>query len=169
MENNNWQQIPDQREGNVRCIETGIEICAIGNGFRWEVLRPEWRRGERKIMHTERIFTTKIAALDHATRATRPVMRERIAYDHAEALLTDHQLEIHRRNPFHMPPMPTPAERIAASPPATDAELAQASRYALGLRARILKRLQVAEEKVATLQDDLAEALAEIDRLRGDA
>lgn len=86
---NGWQQILGHPDGNIRCIETGIEIRAIGHGFRWEILCPEWQRPERKVLRTVRIFTTKIEALGHATKATRPAMRLHIAAAHAEAMRED--------------------------------------------------------------------------------
>lgn len=148
---NNWQQIPGHPAGNIRCIETGIEIRAIGHGFRWEVLYPVWRRPDRKVLRTDRIFTTKIEALGHATRSTRPLMRERIALAFDEAHIEDGFRLVLRG-------APTPEERISAAPPATDAEIARATGYATGLRARILKRLQVAEARVAELERRAAKA-----------
>lgn len=191
MKNNGWQQIPGHPAGNVRCIETGIEIVAIGKGFRWEVLYPTWQRPERKVMRTDRIFTTKIEALGHATKSTRRMTRAVIAAAHTEALQEDAErfppryiessaehnnwdqdqaaMDLEITAPAPVRNAPTPAERIAAALPATDTEIAQASRYATGLRDRILKRLQVAEARVAKLEESLADAELEIDRLNGTA
>jgi hypothetical protein len=74
----NWRPVPDGNPGDLRDIETGVEIrYTVG---RWSALCPGWDpKATRKVMRVAVLSSGKTAVLGYAGRVLRPPLREQIA------------------------------------------------------------------------------------------